>query len=287
MYRETEEFIDKNTKFVKLIGFLLIFFIGFIDFKTGYQISFSVFYLIPISMFAWHFGLRWGIFISITCTGVWILADVLTDHSYAHILILFWNALVRMTFFLTTTFLLTNTSKILDRESQLARTDFVTGIYNSHAFMEFLADECERSRRYKRPLSVVFMDCDNFKAINDTFGHNTGNKLLHEVAQSIKQNLRAYDKAGRMGGDEFIIYLSEANETEAQEVIKRVLNRLNFLMQENAWKVTFSVGIATFHTIPESLDSIIKTADELMYKAKHQGKNMVIHKSYNEISINY
>jgi diguanylate cyclase (GGDEF)-like protein len=135
--------------------------------------------------------------------------------------------------------------------------------------------EINRARRYEHPLTVAYIDLDNFKTINDRFGHSMGDNLLRLVADTIKNNIRLIDTVVRMGGDEFAILLPETGP-EAAKAITRKIQKINLeLMQKNGWPVTFSIGVVTFISPPSTVDEILKRSDNLMYSAKNNGKNTI------------
>lgn len=174
----------------------------------------------------------------------------------------------------------------LDNEKMKARIDFKTGIYNSQYFYELAAVEAaveiERSRRYKHTFAVAFIDCDNFKTVNDTFGHQLGDKLLFLIADTIKNNIRMSDICARLGGDEFIILFPETDQELSLRKIKELQNVLLETIRNKKYLVTFSIGIVTFVEIPQNVDEMIKQADEMMYAAKKSGKDMIKCEVYKE-----
>lgn len=164
---------------------------------------------------------------------------------------------------------------LLAKEQDLARIDPLTTVPNRRAFYEALEKERVRSLRYRRPCTIAYLDLDNFKKVNDSLGHAVGDELLVEVAASLKSNLRASDYVGRLGGDEFAILLPETDATAAKLVLHKLRLRLLEEMKNHSWKVTFSIGAATFLDPPASLDVMIRLADETMYAIKAQGKDNV------------
>jgi diguanylate cyclase (GGDEF)-like protein len=161
----------------------------------------------------------------------------------------------------------------LEKEKELARLDSLTGLANRRAFYEVLELEQKRARRYELPLTVAYLDVDNFKKINDTSGHSLGDSVLIVVAHTIKNNIRASDTVARLGGDEFAVLLPETEAAAAETVLRKLQGMLQTKTQENGWTISFSIGVATFLFPPESLDDIIRTADEVMYAVKTSGKN--------------
>ncbi len=151
----------------------------------------------------------------------------------------------------------------------------MTGIANRPAFFEFANIEINRCRRHKYPLTLLYIDCDNFKIINDQFGHQTGDNLLKVIANTLQKIIRATDIVARLGGDEFVILLPGAGYEPAHVVTRKLQKTLLNVMQENKWPITFSFGAVTFNNVPDTVDEIIKRADTLMYSAKQNGKNMI------------
>jgi diguanylate cyclase (GGDEF)-like protein len=164
---------------------------------------------------------------------------------------------------------------LLATEHELARIDSLTSVPNRRAFYEALDKERVRSVRYRRPFTIAYVDLDNFKKVNDSLGHAVGDELLVEVAAGLTSNLRTSDYVGRLGGDEFAVLLPETDATAATLVLGKLRLRLLEEMKAHSWKVTFSIGAATFLDPPDSLDVIIRMADETMYAIKAHGKDNV------------
>ena len=163
----------------------------------------------------------------------------------------------------------------MEREKRISRTDPLTGVSNARYFIEFAAIELDRARRYGHLLTIVYLDLDNFKYVNDNFGHLTGDRLLKLIADKVHGRIRAIDIVARLGGDEFVILLPEVSFDDAQVVVERMRTLLLEVMKGNDWPVTFSIGMITHRSLPESVDRLIKEADDLMYVAKRNGKNQI------------
>jgi diguanylate cyclase (GGDEF)-like protein/PAS domain S-box-containing protein len=163
----------------------------------------------------------------------------------------------------------------LERERDNARNDFLTRIPNRRAFYEIAATEAQRSRRYDRPLTLVYVDLDNFKAVNDSLGHEAGDELLVAVAATIQSAVRGSDTVARLGGDEFAVLLPETDQQSGEVVTRKLQHVLLSSMQEHNWPVTFSIGLISYRVPPESVSEMIRKADEAMYSVKLKGKNSV------------
>ena len=265
----------RSKRAVLLFCFLLIVLIGVCDYWAGPDIGLSIFYLVPISMATWHAGIRSGMAAAVFSALVWFGARWATDDAFDVISSL-WNAGIRMVFFVIIVF----QQNTLKREQVRSRRDPLTGAGNRRHFREHAGKELERVRRYNRPFTVVYMDLDNFKSVNDTHGHDAGDMLLRIVTTILKKNIRSTDTVARLGGDEFALLLPETGETEAKKAMQKIHAKLLIAMQRKNWPVTISVGVVTFTTLPESVDAMIKVVDNLMYAAKKDGKNQVKYEVY-------
>lgn len=250
-----------------------IFILGIIDYSTGFELSFSVFYLIPVALTAWYSEKNAALIVSVISAATWEMANHLAGEVFNYFLIPVWNTSTRMAFFMIVAVLLTKLKESYSQQKALARTDFLTGAANPRAFYEAVEMEILRSRRYDRNFTICYLDADNFKMINDTLGHNVGSNLLVRVVSIIQQNLRATDIVARLGGDEFAILLPETDQKNAQIVVDKLRFKLLSEMQSEGWAVTFSIGVSTYVETPQNVDEVIKLADNLMYEVKKNGKN--------------
>ena len=169
----------------------------------------------------------------------------------------------------------------LAAERRLARVDPLTGLANRRAFYEGAELERKRSLRHSRPLSVAYIDLDNFKQVNDQMGHDVGDELLAQIGSLLQNRLRAEDLTARMGGDEFAILLPENNYESACIAVHKTHRMLTEMAKDNRWPVTFSIGMVTFAPPPGNIEDMLRAADDLMYTVKHNGKNSVA-TSFNE-----
>ena len=161
----------------------------------------------------------------------------------------------------------------LEKAQEMARLDFLTGLKNRRAFYELGETEVLRARRYGRPLSLAYIDLDNFKAINDNLGHEEGDRLLVTVAGIIREQLRATDIIARLGGDEFAVLLPETGEAAARNVLEKLRAALLRAAQDRLWPVTFSIGTVVCEQPPPHFENLVRDADQVMYAVKRKGKD--------------
>ncbi len=264
---------------ILIIGFLMVALLGVIDYFSGYEMSFAIFYLLPVMFIGWFSERRYAIAISILSGVVWYIADILSGHLYSHPILPVWNAIMRLGFFLLIVFSLSEIKRLLVSEQTSARIDFLTGISNSRNFIENAKKEIERSARFSHPFTLAYVDIDNFKKVNDSLGHAEGDELLQVVAQTIKGHIRSVDMVARLGGDEFAILLLETNEKDANSTMVKIQTKLLEVVKQHNWPVSFSMGAVTSHE-KCNLDDLIKEADNLMYIIKDRGKNSIAYKTF-------
>ncbi len=158
---------------------------------------------------------------------------------------------------------------IILREQALS--DGLTGLANQRYFWSRLSSEISRAKRFGRPLSLVLCDADNFKKINDEFGHPAGDKTLKGIAQILESGRRSTDLAARYGGEEFALILPEAQADQARDIAQRILSQL-----KHSKLTTLSFGIATFPDHGQTPQSLVEAADQALLQAKKQGKACIV-----------
>ncbi len=159
--------------------------------------------------------------------------------------------------------------------SRLAGTDSLTGIFNRTYFNLHLAEEIQRARRYRHPLSLAIVDIDNFKAINDTFGHDFGDKVLILITLRLKRGLRASDILFRHGGDELAVMMPETSAHAAHQVLTRIVETVHAIHLKDH-SLSISIGIATWPADARNGSALIQVADDHLYTAKRGGRNCIV-----------
>jgi diguanylate cyclase (GGDEF)-like protein len=269
-----------NPYYVVATAFALTGIIGAVDFLTGYEIAFSLFYVLPVALVTWLTNRRLGLVTSFAGAIVWYWADVASGHPYPHPLIPVWNTIIRLGYFVIITLLLSALRRATEREREWARTDRLTGAVNSRFFYDLAQMEIDRFQRYEHPFTLAYIDLDNFKAVNDRFGHPAGDQVLCTVVRSARTYLRKTDVFGRIGGDEFVLLMPETNEESARVALSKILDGLKEEMRLGDWPVTFSIGVLTCNAAPPSTGDLVRMADELMYSVKRGSKNGMEYATY-------
>jgi two-component system chemotaxis response regulator CheY len=162
---------------------------------------------------------------------------------------------------------------------RLARTDPLTGQPNRRGFLEEATREFRRSARYDRPLSVLALDIDHFKRVNDTWGHAVGDLALQRLAQACRSTLRNGDVFGRIGGEEFAILLPETcreDAVDAAERLRLVVQMLEVPVDHGMMRLTVSIGVAQIISSDPSFEAVLERADANLYEAKRSGRNKVV-----------
>jgi diguanylate cyclase (GGDEF)-like protein len=250
-----------------------------IDYYSGHEVAFSVFYLLPVSFIAHIYGRAAGLLASIFYAALWQVINLYSGETFSNTWIAMWNAFTRFGFFAFTTVILCDLNSALREEERLSQVDSLTGALNRRSFYNEMNREMHRSKRYARQMTIVCLDLDNFKAVNDIQGHMAGDEVLKSVADSLKGSLRIIDKIARLGGDEFAILLPETDEKGAKILLPRIYKIIIEQMQAANNNITISIGCLTCVNCTD-IEDIIKEADKLMYEAKRSGKNMIKYGSY-------
>lgn len=162
---------------------------------------------------------------------------------------------------------------------QLATIDPLTGLMNRGAFDQALDREFERAVRYGRVLSLLLVDVDHFKVVNDTWGHPVGDRVLAQIALALRGCLRNIDLAGRYGGEEFAVLLTETGEEGAAvagERVRHAIGALDMAVGTDPVKVTASVGVVTWSPLFATPSELVAAADQTLYRAKHTGRNRTV-----------
>jgi len=166
-------------------------------------------------------------------------------------------------------------AELHQEQERQAITDGLTGIANRRSFSRTLAREFERAKRYKQPLSLILLDLDYLKVINDSFGHQVGDEAIKAVGSVLKQSSRSIDLAARYGGEEFCLLLPNTKLAMAEQLAERLRHLINELHLEGPGHISVSIGIASYPLHADDSDTLFRKADEALYEAKQAGRNLV------------
>lgn len=273
----------KSQGFILTVGLSLVIFIGILDYVTGSGLEIDFFYLLPLSMVTWFASTQAGIATAVLATLVWALANKVISRMSPFGVGDLWNTSIELALFLVFVGLLLMLKREVRKLDDLASEDSLTGVANRRSFNRVAVAEMNRSRRFGDPFSVVYIDIDDFKRINDAQGHNVGDTLLRKVAATIREHIRDVDTVARLGGDEFVILFPETNADETKHIIERVQRHLADSVANHSWPISFSMGVVTYSEPPASAEEMMGFADKVIYSVKKQGKNGISFASWPDL----
>ena len=274
-------FLHRRSKpFLVTTGLLMVVALGLLDYLSGPDVSLFIFYLAPVFLGVWLVGRGAGLLMCVaSALSFWLVAELTAEH-FSTRAVPYWNAAVRLGFLVTFTLVASALKRAHEHERELARTDYLTGAVNFRHFTELAAAEINRAQRHDHPMSVAFMDVDDFKVVNDRFGHAAGDDLLRASAETVRAGLRSMDVVARLGGDEFAVLLPETGAGAADAVVRRLRRDLLGMARARRLPLTFSIGVVTWDAPPANVSEMLKAADRLMYAAKRGGKNRIHHETW-------
>ena len=243
------------------------------DYLVGSEVSLSVFYLCPVGIASWYAGGNTGALIALISTVSALALGFSARQFITHPGIMIWNGFLHLGFMLVVAYLVARLHGHIQKEEYLARSDHLTGLFNRRAFLEHLRYRLELAAREGKPLSLAYIDMDDFKRINDEGGHDEGDRVLRLVASTLTASVRRTDLVGRLGGDEFALLITDADRTAAESLVAKVRHSLEQAFDSEQSMVNCSIGCVTFQEPLPSVEDAIRIADLLMYKVKSQGKN--------------
>lgn len=264
----------RSRRFHVVIGLLMMATVGLLKAELGPQVAFSAISLIPIAYLTWFASRAMGIAAALGSASGLLLLNLLDVHKYSEASVAFWNAAMDLGVFLVIAYSLSTTKTLYLRARALSREDALTGVLNRRGFVEALSVEARRARRYRYPITLAYIDLDDFKRINDRFGHNVGDQLLKATAQALRESVREVDAVGRLGGDEFVVLLTAVDADAAAAVLRKVAASLQ--TRTSAYGLSLSVGAISFTHPEEDADRMIDAADRAMYTAKREGKHRIV-----------
>jgi diguanylate cyclase (GGDEF)-like protein len=261
--------------YVLPVAIVVVAIVGLVDFATGVEVRIFPLYFLPVALTAWYAKARWGTVIASVSGLAWMLSNLLAGRQYSSRVVWEINVFVQITAFALVGALISLLKSRLVLEEGLSRRDSLTALPNSRAFYETANILMAEARRYNNPITFAYLDLDNFKSVNDLYGHEQGDEVLRQVAAILREQTRASDVLARIGGDEFVLLLPNTNPDGAKVLLNRVCCTTAETMQMRKWPVTVSIGAVCFLRVPSTVEDGVKQTDSLMYRAKESGRNRV------------
>ena len=261
---------------LRLTGYVLLtLLVYWFNAVTPPEARLGILYIIPVLLVTWTEGLAWGILFALVTTvyreaTAWVQMPPDTP--------LVWRVVTSLAYLAVLGVAMAGLQTLRRSQAALARLvtqDQLTNVMNARAFADRLGQELDRNRRYPRPLALMYMDLDNFKVINDTHGHQTGDAVLRLVADAMRSSVRQADVVGRLGGDEFAVLMPETDSALADAAAKRLIVGLRNVFKGTP-NVTASIGVVSCTATDASTDDLLRRADQAMYDAKKSGKDRVV-----------
>ncbi len=248
-----------------------------LDFATPPELSFSLFYLFPLAI-GMLFCDRWlGWANALFCTLAWMVAFLLSPQRSSSAFYLVWTFMVRIATNAIFAYLLDVLRQVIEGLHELSLIDPLTGAANRRFFEGYLSRTIDRAIRTKEALTLLALDFDDFKELNDRYGHDRGDEALMGLVRAIQGKIRPDDMLCRLGGDEFVLVLYGMDYDRSEEVMARLRQAIREEHAARGIESTQSIGAITFLSMDEGAEAMMKKADELLYEVKREGKNTIKH----------
>jgi len=276
-----------SRRVVVTLALLVIALVAWLDYHTTSELRLFLLYLTPIVAVAWWGNQRDAIVLAVVAMILATAADT-PWRSQIGLPILTWNAFSRLVMFTAAAALVATIRDYRDRfaaldrdhkraygrEAMLARTDALTQLPNLRAFLEAIQRELARARREGSHICVLYVDLDDFKTVNDQYGHQAGDNVLQEVAHALLSSVRGGDVVARIGGDEFVVLLWHASPADARMVAERIAMRISDIAAAYPLsRLDASIGLRYFEKPPADPDDVVRLADAAMYDEKQRRKS--------------
>ncbi|MDC0663584.1 GGDEF domain-containing protein [Marinobacter sp. SS21] len=271
---------NRNPGMIWKLALSIMVLIVFFQIMLGRNFDMAPIYIFPIVLSCWYGTKKSGVALSILSVLVIVVLELYVSGLSVFSFAILAHGAPYLIAYPLFAMLLVNFRNVHQFEALAADTDSLTGVHSSRSFYSELANELIRAKRYSHEFSLAYIDVDNFKNVNDSFGHAVGDQLLREVAKCLVSSLRSTDIVARLGGDEYACLLPETEQHAAKAAFSKAIKCLDNKMKMHGWLVSFSVGVATFENFPEEIDEVMDFADQLMYSVKNENKNNISYEVY-------
>jgi diguanylate cyclase (GGDEF)-like protein len=242
---------------------------------SGAEFAFASLALLPVMWSAWTTGRKAGWVMALLAAATWVAGDLASDREFSPSWVPWSNGLVHGLMYGLVATVAAELSELLRREHDRATRDELTGLMNRRHFLDAGGLEVQRATRHQHPLTVLFLDLDHFKQLNDSQGHVAGDRALKAVARALQRSARTTDLVARLGGDEFAVMLPEADREASGHAARRLADAANAALKDFTG-LTVSVGVACFGSPAPPVADMLRAADLLMYRAKHAGGGSMV-----------
>jgi diguanylate cyclase (GGDEF)-like protein len=275
MIRKVWRYLEQRSKrAVTFLAIVLALLIGVLDFKSGVEIHFLLFYLVPIFLASWFVSQKVGICVAIFGSMVWFVANSLGGRSYSAEWIAHWNVLMRTCAFVIFAVAQAQLRAKLDASSQLAARDFLTGLPNGRAFYQLSSKEIDRAFGLE-PLTLVCIDVTGMQQLNDLFGYPMGDQVLCMIAHTIRQHVPRPDLVGRLAGTSFAALLPNTTEDAANLILARLKDSLHAERRKHAHPLTYYISAIACSKAPRTVAELMQQADTQMTRMKGSRKDSI------------
>lgn len=253
--------------------------VAVLDYVTGVALRLFPLYFVPLSLVAGAYSTRQSLATAFGLAGVWAVLNY--DPSAVGIYL--GNITSQLVAFSVVALLVSSHKNRADIQQQLASTDALTGLLNSRAFFSVASREIALQRRKRYPVTMAYLDVDDFKEVNSALGHMGADEVLRDTAQAMRDSLRQTDFIGRVGGDEFAILLPDTAVESSRTTLERLRSAVLSANQSRRMKITVSVGAIVFEEAPSSVNAMLELSDQLMYEVKQKHKDGVAVRSASQL----
>jgi diguanylate cyclase (GGDEF)-like protein len=251
--------------------------VAFLDALIDARINVTIFYLVPVIAAVLLSGRTLGWITALVTAVAWLAVAMRFDNFFPSPVYAAWGFLVRIGYHLLFVYLLVAIQDLIERLRQLSLRDPLTHAANRRYFDEHMIRAVRKATRSRASLTLALFDVDDFKAVNDSLGHEAGDEVLRIVARTIMDKIRPDDMLARLGGDEFALVLFDMARERSEEVVDRLFEAVSSELRSKGYHATLSAGVVTYGAIPPGAESrpsaLLARADEVMYEVKKGGKN--------------
>ncbi len=253
---------------VLCLGLVSVLGLAVLDWAIGPEVGVGILYVMAIMAVTFHASWVDGAVVATIASAAGLLTRLIGPNDLG-VATVVWSLFSELAVFLTLVVIVHQIRRLVHLFEHQSRVDLLTGALNSRGLFETLERERSRAERYGLPMTVVFVDLDGMKEINDRLGHSGGDQLLRSFAEKIGSSVRDEDLFARIGGDEFVVALPDTGHQQALAVVRR-------LRREVGREISASYGVVTFLRQPAAIEDLIEAADSMMYVAKRAGGNRVV-----------